>query len=215
MPNRQSAESPARSVRRVLLLKPPQPIVLSGLSRPVVSARTVVIVRCFQRTNADSVFVSPIGVHGESRTLTVDNVSLAPLQPLRFMSVNIQDIVRHMAELQIRLQEHKPHILVVQETWLDESTPRVTIGFLHLSRLDRARAAQKQVMVELHFLHQTQILFRICKIQLRQSVRGTRCTPTLDKFCSGICIVRRTQVSSRSQVWQLSLKDSGTSLLAQ
>ena len=56
------------------------------------------------------------------------------------MSVNIRDVVRHMAELQIRLQEHKPHILVVQETWLDESTPRVTIpGFTLVSRLDRAR----------------------------------------------------------------------------
>ena len=140
LPNRQSAELLARPVRRVPLLKPPPPIGLSGLSRPVVSARTVVIVRCFQRTNADSGFCSPIGVRGESRTLPADNVSLAPLQPLRLMSVNIRDVVRHMAELQIRLQEHKPNILVVQETWLDESTPRVTIpGFTLVSRLDRAR----------------------------------------------------------------------------
>ena len=55
------------------------------------------------------------------------------------MSVNIRDVIRHMAELQIRLQEHKPHILVIQETWLDESTPVVAIpGFTLVSRFDRA-----------------------------------------------------------------------------
>ena len=53
-------------------------------------------------------------------------------------SVNIQSLVAHLPELICQLQVHRPHILLIQETWLDKSVEDVEIADYNLvSRRDR------------------------------------------------------------------------------
>jgi len=53
-------------------------------------------------------------------------------------SVNIQCLLAHKAELEYSLSVHRPHIVLIQETWLDASTEQVQIsGYVEVSRRDR------------------------------------------------------------------------------
>ena len=56
-------------------------------------------------------------------------------------SVNIQCLLAHLAELEFSLSIHRPHIVLIQESWLDASTEQVKIikllvGYVEVSRRD-------------------------------------------------------------------------------
>jgi len=59
-------------------------------------------------------------------------------------SVNIQSLKAHLAELIFQLEQYKPHIVLLQETWLDSSTEEVQIpGYGLVSRRDRSPSANR------------------------------------------------------------------------
>ena len=52
--------------------------------------------------------------------------------------VNIQCLLARIDELAAQLELHQPHVVCLQETWLDASTKDVTIpGYEVISRRDR------------------------------------------------------------------------------
>ena len=53
--------------------------------------------------------------------------------------INIRCLQAHQAELEFHLNELRPHIVLLQETWLDESTEAIRIsGYTECSRRDRS-----------------------------------------------------------------------------
>ena len=61
-------------------------------------------------------------------------------------SVNSQCLFAHMhfAELCFQLEVHSPHVVCVQETWLDDSIKQATIpGYVNCSRRDRHKGANR------------------------------------------------------------------------
>ena len=52
----------------------------------------------------------------------------APKKEIIIFVLNIQCLRAHMVELEYHLELHKPHIVLLQETWLDASTESVTIA---------------------------------------------------------------------------------------
>ena len=58
--------------------------------------------------------------------------------------LNIQCLQAHLVELEYHLDMHKPHIVLLQETWLDASTESVTIANYNVvSRRDRSERANR------------------------------------------------------------------------
>ena len=58
--------------------------------------------------------------------------------------VNIQCMLAHLAELAFQLEVHRPHIVCLQETWLDESVKEVKVaGYTKCSRRDRHPGANR------------------------------------------------------------------------
>ena len=52
--------------------------------------------------------------------------------------LNVQCLMAHLDELTSFLSDHNPHVVFLQETWLDESIPDVKIpGYIAVSRRDR------------------------------------------------------------------------------
>ena len=52
--------------------------------------------------------------------------------------INIQCLLARLPELNCHLEEYRPHIVCIQETWLDESTEDIKIpGYICCSRRDR------------------------------------------------------------------------------
>ena len=59
-------------------------------------------------------------------------------------SINIQCLLARLAELFKHLEEHKLHIVCIQETWLDETTKEIDIpGYTQCSRRDRHAGANR------------------------------------------------------------------------
>jgi len=57
------------------------------------------------------------------------------------LTVNIQCLTapHHLAELNHQLDLHRPHVVLIQETWLDKSTEHVNVpGYTEVSRRDRS-----------------------------------------------------------------------------
>ena len=53
--------------------------------------------------------------------------------------VNIRCLGAHLDELQFHLSQHSPHVVLLQETWLDKSTEEVRIhNYMTVSRKDRS-----------------------------------------------------------------------------
>ena len=53
-------------------------------------------------------------------------------------SVNIRCLKSHLSELCFHLEEQKPHVVCIQETWLDKSTKEIEVpGYQVISRRDR------------------------------------------------------------------------------
>ena len=58
--------------------------------------------------------------------------------------INIQCLLAHLPELQAHLDLHQPHIVLIQETWLDESVEHVYVsGYVIVSRRDRSTSANR------------------------------------------------------------------------
>ena len=61
------------------------------------------------------------------------------LEKIRVFMINIQSVRAHQAELSYHLQVERPHIVLLQETWLDASIEDVQIqGYDVVSRRDRS-----------------------------------------------------------------------------
>ena len=59
-------------------------------------------------------------------------------------SVNIRCLLAHLAELEFVLSVHKPHIVLIQESWLDASTEQVKIsGYKEVSRRDKREGEER------------------------------------------------------------------------
>ena len=60
------------------------------------------------------------------------------------LSHNIQCLLAHLEELIIHLNLHRPYVVLLQETWLDESVSHVTLpGYQLVSRRDRSPIANQ------------------------------------------------------------------------
>ena len=59
-------------------------------------------------------------------------------EEISIMMVNIQSLRAHLTELQFHLKRKMPHIVLIQETWLDQSHESVRIeGYAIDSRRDQ------------------------------------------------------------------------------
>jgi len=59
-------------------------------------------------------------------------------------TVNIQCLLARLQELNFQLEMHRPHVVLIQETWLDDTTEAVTIpNYNVVSRRDRKRTANR------------------------------------------------------------------------
>ena len=88
---------------------------------------------------------APSGVaSGESEAPTpVDNISSMP-QQLHILSINIRCLIHNLAKLSHHLQSLQPHIVLLQETWLDKSIEDVhIINYQCISRRDRSQSANR------------------------------------------------------------------------
>ena len=60
------------------------------------------------------------------------------------MTINIQSFKGHQHELAYHLENLRPHIVFLQETWLDESTEQIRMpNYKIISRRDRALHANR------------------------------------------------------------------------
>lgn len=88
------------------------------------------------------------GVNAAERSsfLSVPQHSVSSLirpECLHVVSINIRSLLANIAELRVRLATLKPHIVCLQETWLDESVESVPIsGYQVVSRRDREGTAK-------------------------------------------------------------------------
>ena len=61
-----------------------------------------------------------------------------------FYVCNIRCLLSNLAELCVHLQTHRPHVVMLQETWLDASVENVAIpGYKIISRRDRHETANR------------------------------------------------------------------------
>ena len=64
--------------------------------------------------------------------------------------MNIQCLQAHLVELEYHLDMHKPHIVLLQETWLDASTESATIAnYIVISRRARSERANRSGILTL------------------------------------------------------------------
>jgi len=63
---------------------------------------------------------------------------------VRIFTINIQCINAHLDELIVQLNVHRPHVVLIQETWLDKTTEYVNVtGYTLVSRRDRKETANR------------------------------------------------------------------------
>ena len=73
-----------------------------------------------------------------SRCTSVREGQNSKREVVQIYSVNIQCLSAHLAELTFQLQLHRPHVVLIQETWLTKLTKDVEIeGYSYVSRRDR------------------------------------------------------------------------------
>ena len=66
-------------------------------------------------------------------------IFVSPMQPLSCVSVNIRSLRAHSAELCVHLEKLQPQVLLITETWLDDSCGEFCIpGYWNVSRRDRS-----------------------------------------------------------------------------
>ena len=63
---------------------------------------------------------------------------------LRIYLINIQCLLARLPELVMHLEIHQPHVVCLQETWLDASTKEISIpGYVVVARRDRHPGANR------------------------------------------------------------------------
>ena len=66
------------------------------------------------------------------------NAEIFSRDSILIYNINIQCLLKNQAELEFQLEQHRPHIVTLQETWLDASVENVDIkGYVVVSRRDR------------------------------------------------------------------------------
>ena len=72
-------------------------------------------------------------------------VSTSCREGISVYSINIQSLsAKHLAELNFYMQIHRPHIVLLQETWLDDTVEDVKVaGYRQVSRRDRKGTANR------------------------------------------------------------------------
>ena len=59
-------------------------------------------------------------------------------------SVNIQWILTNVTELEYHLDSHRPHAVMIQETWLDDATEHIMVSnYTVVYRRDRRKIANR------------------------------------------------------------------------
>ena len=81
-------------------------------------------------------------VSGKSETAISDTAPVS--QSLSIYSINIKCLLAHLAELSFHLSVHKPHIVLIQDSWLNKSIEHVSIAnYTLLSRRDRSETENR------------------------------------------------------------------------
>ena len=58
--------------------------------------------------------------------------------------MNIRCILAHLTELEYHLDLHRPHVVMIQETWLDDSAEKIEVrNYSVVSRRDRKKTASR------------------------------------------------------------------------
>ena len=93
---------------------------------------------------------APAGtVTGESVTDVPAQFDLQ-IQPIKIYSINIKCLLAHIAELTYFLELHCPHVVCIQETWLDISSKEATIpNYNVLWRRDRSESPNRGGVITL------------------------------------------------------------------
>ena len=105
----------------------------SGASMPVVSSNNS---QHFSEINSDT---SP----NENTNATFAKRKVQK-QEIKMLIANIQGLSAHLAELVFHLQATRPHVVLLQETWLDASVECVDIaGYFTVSRKDRSEGPNR------------------------------------------------------------------------
>ena len=84
--------------------------------------------------NKDSFSIRKISVRNQNKVQ----------DKLLFFVCNIQCLRAHLVELEFHLNHMRPHVVLLQETWLDASVKEVSItGYVVVSRRDRSENANR------------------------------------------------------------------------
>ena len=82
----------------------------------------------------------PAEVCGEAQALTAD-LSVSPVVSPHCLSIcfgNLQGLLSHRIELETRLQRECPHLVCIQEAWLNEDEIQIA-GYRVVARKDRLK----------------------------------------------------------------------------
>ena len=64
--------------------------------------------------------------------------------------VNIRCMLNNLQLLLNQLEQHRPHIVMIQETWLDKTVEKIAVaGYTEVSRRDRKATANRGGIVTL------------------------------------------------------------------
>ena len=97
--------------------------------------------------SGDTMSVSSL-IH-QPLSLQVENSS----KDVHIISINIRCIQAHKAELEVFLMLHQPHVVLIQETWLNESYESISIvRYSIITRRDRKNSENVGGILMLHFL---------------------------------------------------------------
>ena len=76
--------------------------------------------------------------NSDSQCMTRINSEIFSRDSILIYNINIRCLLSNQTELEYQLEQHRPHIVTLQETWLDASTEHVDIkGYVVVSRRDR------------------------------------------------------------------------------
>ena len=146
----------------------------SGASMPVVSSNNS---QHFSEINSDT---SP----NENPNATFKKRKVQK-QEIKMLIANIQRLSAHLAELVFDLQATRPHVVLLQETWLDASVECVDIaGYFTVSRKDRSEGPKRGGVLTLARNDFNRLVF----IENVKKIKdlGTICTRILKFFCLAI-----------------------------
>ena len=106
-------------------------------------------------------------------------------QEIKMLIENNQGLSAHLAELVFHLQATRPHVVLLQETWLDASVECVDIaGYFTVSTKDRSEGPNRGGVLTLARNDFNRLVFIENAEQMKDL--GTICTRILKFFCLAI-----------------------------